>query len=73
MQISLKTRGIKDLSSSFGFPNASVENMDKRSTMDQIPGFIKNTTYPPAGAVWFGEESKSYRSMNLNCVVTSEI
>lgn len=68
MQISLKTRGIKDLTSIFGFPNESMENMNKRSTMGQIPDFIKNITYPPTVAAWFGEESRSCRAIHLTCM-----
>lgn len=68
MQIFLKNRVIKDLSSIFGFPNASMKNMDKISTMGQIPGFIKIITYPPAVAAWYGEENMSCRSMHLTCV-----
>lgn len=64
----MKTRGIKDLTSIFGFPSENVETIDKRSTMGQISGFIKNITYPPTVAAWFGEESMSYRAMYLTCV-----
>ena len=65
----LKTKGMEELPSIFGFPNANVKIVDKRSTMGYIPSLIWTiTSIPPSVTAWYGGVSMNYMFIHLTCV-----